>query len=140
MTTEKYLMVLTKIYLLSMLQNVQEEIKDVKNLVIELKTETTKLKKKIDDVEDINEKLIKRVINVEKEHWQNAQYGRCKNVELSGIPDSVEDNELEVKIIEVLERVGLKINSNDIEACHRLYQSKSEAKKGVPKRVIVRGL
>ena len=79
--------------LLSMLKNVQEEIKDVKNLVIELKTENTKLKKKIDDVEDVNEKLVKRVINVEKEHWKNAQYGRHNNVELSGIPDSVEDSE-----------------------------------------------
>ena len=50
------------------------------------------------------------MINVEKEHWQNAQYGRRNNVELSGIPDSVEDSELELKIIEVLEKVGLKIN------------------------------
>ena len=45
MTTEKYLNGVNE-NLLSMLKNVQEEIKDVKNLVIELKTENTKLKKK----------------------------------------------------------------------------------------------
>lgn len=63
----------------------------------------------------------------------NNQYHRRNNLELSGIPNSIDDNELEVKTIEVLKKIDVTVNLQDIEACHRL-----PAKNGKNKKVIVR--
>ena len=49
------------------------------------------------------------------------QYGRRENVEISDIPESVSDRNLEYNIIKILQKIGLKnINHYHIVACHRL--------------------
>jgi len=46
------------------------------------------------------------------------QYVRRNNIELCGVPDNVADNVLEKKVIEIAKLIGIKVVSNDIEACH----------------------
>ena len=48
-----------------------------------------------------------------------VQYGRRNNVILSGIPDSVSDDTLEVSVITVLTDIGLFVKHQNIEACCR---------------------
>ena len=55
------------------------------------------------------------------------QYGRINNIEVSGIPDSVGDNDLEGKVISVFANVGIDVKSNDIEACHRIGKSRNSS-------------
>ena len=62
------------------------------------------------------------------------QYSRRNNVEISGIPQSVSDNQLEEKVIDLLKTTDVNITSNGIEACHRL----GKKKKNVIARVINR--
>ena len=46
---------------------------------------------------------------------------RENNIEISGIPNLIEDNELENKSFEVLNLImPTKINTMDLQACHRL--------------------
>ena len=47
----------------------------------------------------------------------------------SGIPDSVEDNCLEEKIISVSTSIGIDVKSNDIKGCHRIGKSRNSSKK-----------
>ena len=42
-------------------------------------------------------------------------------VEIVGIPTNIANNELENKTIEILESINVRVNPNDIQACHRLY-------------------
>ena len=55
------------------------------------------------------------------------------NLEISGIPNNVEDDDIETKTIEVLKKIDVIVNKQEIEACHRL-----PAKNGKNKKVIVR--
>ena len=85
-----------------------------------------------------NERLTEKVSNLENkvtslEINQNMleQYGRRNNIEVSGIPDSVEDNCLEEKVISVFTSIGIDVKSNDIEASHRTGKSRNSPKKAI---------
>ena len=52
-------------------------------------------------------------------------YGRRNNIKISGIPDSVEQNSLEKKIVSIFSKIGVDVTSNDIEACHRIRKSQN---------------
>lgn len=75
------------------------------------------------------------LVKVERDLSEAQQYIRRNNVEICGIPESVEDQDLENCIIKLADAVDLKINSPDIEACHRLKKRKNQ---NGPRRVIVR--
>ena len=63
------------------------------------------------------------------------QYSHRSNIEIAGIPDSVGDNELEKKVLEIINEIDVKVTGDDVEACHRLFQSRGVK---APKRTIVR--
>ena len=49
------------------------------------------------------------------------QYNRQENIEISGLPETICNNELESVIIDLLRRIGLhNLEHFDIVACHRL--------------------
>ena len=57
------------------------------------------------------------------------QYERRNNIEITGISDTVQDNELENKVIGVLDAIGVEANSTNFEDCHRVGKSKNNSKK-----------
>ena len=57
------------------------------------------------------------------------QYGRRNNIEFTGIPDTVQGNELENKVIRIFDAIGVEANSADFEDCHRVGKSKKTLKK-----------
>ena len=62
--------------------------------------------------------------NVERQCWANAQYARCECLEVVGIPSSVKIKNLEGKVCSVFNTIGVAVNPDDIEVCHRLYNDK----------------
>ena len=62
-----------------------------------------------------------------------AQYGRRNNIVISGIPDSIDDSNLENTVICMMSDINVNIEENDIEACHRFGKPdvKSKSKKTV---------
>ena len=75
--------------------------------------------------------LEKRVEDAESHSHLLEQYGRRNNIEIEGISDTVSDENLESKVISILSEIDVNVESNDIEACHRIGKSS-------PKRSIVR--
>ena len=57
------------------------------------------------------------------------QSRRRNNIEITGIPDTVQDNELENKVIGIFDAIGVEANSADFEDCHRVGKSKNNSKK-----------
>ena len=51
------------------------------------------------------------------------QYNRCNNLDIQGILDSVPDDQLEEKVIEIFNQINVKINTFDTEDCHCMGKS-----------------
>ena len=69
--------------------------------------------------------LNKRIVTLDSNHNMLEQYGRRNNIEITGIPDTVQDNELENKVIGIFDIIGVEANSADFEDCHRVGKSKN---------------
>ena len=52
------------------------------------------------------------------------QYSRQNNTEVHGIPQSVKNKDLEEKVINVLDKVNVRVTKNDTEAHRRLGDSR----------------
>jgi len=107
------------------------EMRDViiKNLIEEKK----RMHDRIQYLED-------RLVNVEQNVESNNQYNRRNNLEISGIPNHVNDDELETKVIEIFDSINIDVCPNDIEACHRLPPTKNSKTKKTIIRFVNRKL
>ena len=54
-----------------------------------------------------------------KDQTKGEQYSRRNNVEISGIPNSIPDKDLENTVISIFRDSGVEIDPEDIEGCHR---------------------
>ena len=79
--------------------------------------------------------LNKRIVSLESNHNMLEQYGRRNNIEITGIPDTVQDNELESKVTVIFDAIGVEANSADFEDCHRVRKSKKNSKKVIARFV-----
>ena len=69
-------------------------------------------------IKKVNTVLEKRVRELEKSQSKTEQYSRRNNVETSGIPHEIFDNNLEDKVIDICSDAGIKIGHMHIEVCH----------------------
>ena len=81
------------------------------------KKKISELRNELDDVWDVCE-------NTERDLWQFMQYNRRENIEIVGIPETVPDNQIERTVVNILNRMGVKIQHYDIAGCHRLSNRK----------------
>ena len=83
---------------------------------------------------DTCRKLEQKLVEFEFSTNNLEQYGRRNNVIISGIPDSVDNNQLEGPVTEILTDININVASNDIEACHRI--GKKDSRIGSTKTII----
>ena len=111
--------------MLSRFDDLDKEISNIKDIVIkELQLENQRLRKKVSDLQ-------KKVYSAEENINSLEQYGRRNNIEITGIPESVEDKKLEETVVKVLNQIDLNVSNNDIEACHRLGKLKDKPRKTI---------
>ena len=111
--------------------------KDIINIVLSLQTEKecnanileevcalnekfTTLESQLLITKNVNSLLQERVIDLERQCWANAQYSRRECLEVSGIPNTIKQDELENKVLTIFKKVGCDIKNENIEACHRV--------------------
>ena len=80
----------------------------------------------------VNTKLCDKLKFFERQCWVNEQYSRRQGLEISGVPESVTDNNLEEKVLKLLGKTDVEVHPDHIEAC---YWIKSNAG---PKKVIIK--
>ena len=88
----------------------------------DLQVENQRLRMKVNNLEN-------KVISLEINGNHLKQYGRRNDLEITGIPDDVSDENLEEKVIQVLSEIQVSVSSSDIEACHCIGKSKNSSKK-----------
>ena len=76
-----------------------------------------------------------KVIILETATNSLEQYDRRNNIEITGIPDNIEDKNLACSVIEVFKAANIQISLNDIEDCHRIGKSKVNSKKTIVRLV-----
>ena len=78
----------------------------------------------------VSSKLREQIASLERQCWSNCQYSRRECLELSGLPESIENSELEDTALQLFKKLDVEVDSSNIEDCQWLPS------KG-PKRVIV---
>ena len=70
--------------------------------------------------------ISKRVELLERSHLNSLQYNRRESIEIHGIPEKIENKDLESYCLDVLEDIGVReVSSHDVHACHRLRSKKT---------------
>ena len=66
----------------------------------------------------VNESLRNQLLTLERQCWSNAQYYRRETLEISGVPENIDDDELEGKVLTVLSKLDVNIDPTNVEGCH----------------------
>ena len=94
--------------------DLRDEIINMKNIIIKKhQDENAQLKETIANLQH-------KVIILETATNSVEQYDRRNNIEITVIPDNIEDKNLEHSVIEVFKAGDIQISHNDIEDCHRI--------------------
>ena len=109
------------------INSLRDDFSSLKDVVIKrLQEDNAQLRTKCDCLE--------RKVNVLQSSIDDLeQYDRRNNIILSGIPDSVSDDNLEETVTAILSDIDIQVTTNDVEACHRIGQSD----KNKPKKTII---
>ena len=122
--TKEALEKLNKKELITILLSLQSKVESANNEIIDqvrqLNEKFSQLESENSIVKQANLSLSKRLVNMKRQCWANAQYSRRECLEVVGIPDSVQNNELEDKVLTILKKIGGEVSPRDIEAFHRL--------------------
>ena len=77
-----------------------------------------KLESDVIIIKQVNTRLCDKMKLLERQCWANKQYSRRECLEISGVPESVTDNDLEGKVLKLLEKIDVEVHPDHIEACH----------------------
>ena len=116
----------------NILDNLKKDVSDLKSDLSGLNLDFSKLEADIQVTRNVNSKPSERPVPMERRCDASEQYSKRECVEISGIPPSVADKDLESKVFEILEEIDVPIDPTLAEDCHRLPS------KGLPKKVIIK--
>ena len=94
-------------------------LKDV--IIKDLQVQNRRLRKKINNLE-------KKVISLQENSNSLEQYDWSNSLEITGNLDNVENQNLEKKIIEILDKIDINTSSQYTEVCHRIGKLKNFSK------------
>ena len=103
-------------------RTVKDEIIDLKEVIIQ------NLRNECNRLNNVVSEMSLKIVDLESKCNSLEQYGRRNNLEISGIPDSVDQTDLEDKVVEIFDKIGVDLSNDEIEACHRIGKSKDNSK------------
>ena len=100
------------------LHKLSDQIHKLTQTIDQISLENRKLTSELVIRKNVNSRLQKRIINLKKNQTKWKQYSRRDNVELSGMSDSICDEDLENTVVNDCKESGIDVDARDIEACH----------------------
>ena len=111
--TEECLQKLSKPQLIAMVLSQRDETKaTIESLRDEVKTMNTNFKKLEADVsivKTVNNLLMKKSVDIERQCWANVQYSCRECSEIARIPTSIPQQSLEEKVWQIFEAMGIQL-------------------------------
>ena len=80
----------------------------------------------------MNTKLTEKVVSLERQIWSNSQYSTRACLELSDIPETIENKDLDGTVLDIFKKLNVMVDPSNVEDCHWIKSSKS------PKQVVVK--
>ena len=124
---------LDKLYkkdLIPIVLSLQDKRDEANNSKTELLDEIRKLNDKFDELssdvcisKNFNDPLSSRLVDIERQCWENSQHSRRECLDIVGIANEVKDESLEVSVVGIFDKLGCSIDADRIEACHRLSKN-----------------
>ena len=131
-TRAKKELVVNKECLQTIEANIINNINSLKDEIVSLKdTVIKRLQEENERLHDKCQQLENRVALIESSHDALEQYGRRNNLVISGIPDSVQDSDLESTVTSILSDIDVNVESREVEDCHRIGKSNNGSKKTI---------
>ena len=121
---------------LEILQNslINEKVKNIM-LNNQLKKLETKINNNFRNIDHDIDDLYDGLNNVDFKLIQLDQYTRRESLVISGIPESITQNNLEPTVLNIIRNIGImNVSSYEVTACHRLYNKNNR----YPPRTIIR--
>ena len=100
----------------------------IRNELSDLKKDFEQLRSDFSITNLVNTKLKEKVVSLERQTWSNSQYSRRECLELSGIPETVENKDLEGTELGIFEKLDVMVDQSNIEDCHWIKPSKGAKK------------
>ena len=90
--------------------SLQNKLDQANNKVLEgirkLNDNFSKLESELSVTKQVNSLLLRRLVNMERQCRANAQYSRRECLNIRGIPNEVESDVLEEKVVNIFEKLG----------------------------------
>ena len=98
-------------------QNYDIFLDKISKELAELWESYNKLEADLEYTNVVNEAFRNQIITLEYQCWGNAQYFSRETLETSGIPENIDDGELEGRVLTVLSKPDVNIKPANVEAC-----------------------
>ena len=117
------------------ISNLCNEISKLNDTISQLHSSNEKIRSELAVVKNVYTKLEQRIISLEKNQAKSEQYNRCNNIELSGIPKDIPEDNLQKVLTDICYDSSLEMEPKDTEGFDRL--SVSGVGRDSNKRVII---
>ena len=97
--------------IVSCINSLRDEITNLQDIIKKLQEDNERLRTRCNNLEN-------KLVSLETPTNALEQYGRRNNLVLSGIPDTIADDEFESTIISVLRDIDVEVESSHIKDCH----------------------
>ena len=121
---QKILHLKGKVVIVADLHKLCEKIERLTESMKQIVAENKKLQSDIAIVKNVNQKFKDKIVYLEKNPAKGEEYSRRSNAEISGIPNTIPDNNLQNTVISICRDTGVEIDPKDIEVYHRLPLSR----------------
>ena len=102
----------------------------------ELRKEILQIKETVKEIKEFNPQrgIEKRLISIERRIAEQEQYSRRECIEIVGLPQNINGEDLENRVVETFDTAGVKVRRRDFHAIHRLKDRKTVIAKLVNRR------
>ena len=73
------------------------------------------LESQIHVIRRVNEELVTRIGQIEKNSYRNSQYSRRECIEISGIPADIDNKSLENTALDIIARAGVNVPNENVD-------------------------
>ena len=101
---------------------------DIKNKLSELRKGYNKLEADLAVSKSVIEIMRKQIVMQERKSWSHEQYSRRECLEIFGLLSSTEDSQLEGTVLQIFQKMDVKVDPQNVEACHWLKSNNSSKK------------
>ena len=93
------------------LSNINQELSELRN-------DFKKIESELSVSKTVNSKLHEQVVALGRQCCGNNQYSRRKCLEITGVPGSVSNDDLEETTIKIFDKLDVATDSSNIDDCH----------------------